>query len=465
MQRVTIPLLGAALFAVAFLVAEPMRKEIVEGLSSHGLPDWGGYLVLRTGLLIGVVACIFAGVPNKAPYGGRNPVPESNPIGDPLLTLRFYACLLVLLGHGLAITFAPSNMPQRMLDGSPFWLLMASPWAGVWLFFVLSGYLIGKGFYSRRYTMSREGLRTFYWNRYWRIAPVYFVAVLIVGALLGPTLFREENWFQIIGQLVFWQQSQTPGTVIGALWSVQTEVGFYLLSPLLFMVLSAIIRGRVSPLLLLVAVLSAGIYYRWAVLNGAGDSQWIGKVLVPVVGNLDLFVGGMLLNWIVPMVLPTLRKLPTLALGLLLMGVSYFLYALLFTHASFGPAQSEYWFLAIYIGPTLTAVLTLATIACFEVWNATKASAGVVGRTLVRYTQLAGLMTYSIYVWHEPIFLAQMANLPFIVGGRDSIVQMCVALVLTALIAAISYYLVERRFERFRAKVKTPHFVTPGALG
>lgn len=464
MPRISLSLFGSALCAVGFLIAEPMRGEIVQALPAYDIHGWGGYLFIRMALLASFVVLLFGGLPRTSPAEAVR-VPTSNPVGDPLLTLRFYACLLVLLGHGLAITFAPTDMPQRMIDGSTFWLLMASPWAGVWLFFVLSGYLIGKGFYSRRYAMSREGLRTFYWNRYWRIAPVYLVAVLIVGSLLAPTLFSEANWFQIIGQVVFWQQSETPGTVIGALWSVQTEVGFYLLSPLLFMALTAIIGRNVSPFLLLAVVLSAGLYYRWAVLTGAGGAHWIGKVLVPVIGNLDLFVGGMLLNWILPIIIPALRKLPSLAFGFCLMGASYFGYTLLFTHASFGPAQADYWFVAIYLGPTLTAVLTLATIACFEVWNDTKQSAGVISATIIRQTQIAGLMTYSIYVWHEPIFVAQMVNLPDAVSGWDSIVQMLVALILTGAISAGSYYLVERRFERFRLKTKSPELLAPGALG
>ena len=461
-SQVSIILAGAVAFC--FLILEPLRAEILVTLRGVGVPEWFGYLIIRTGLQCGFVVLLVTGLRGRdtAPMIS---VPQSNPEGDPLLTLRFFACLLVLLGHGLAITFVPTDMAQRLQDGSPFWLLMGSPWFGVWVFFSLSGYLIGKGFYSGRYAMDRGGLKGFYWNRFWRIAPVYVVALLIVSALIRPTLFRTENFVHIAGQLVFWQQNDTPGTVISALWSVQTEVGFYLLSPLLFMGITHLVRRGARPTVLLAIALFMGVLYRWMLMSGTGNAFWVSKVYVTVLGNLDVFVAGMLMNWLLPQIRKALGGIPTLFMGLFLIGASYLIYVLLFTRSSYGSEMEQVWLGVVYAGPTITALLTIVTIACLEAWNSSKAVAGPIAGSLVRWTQLAGLMTYSIYVWHESIFIAQMANLPLVVSEWDSVGRMLVAVALTTAIAGASYFLVERRFERFRLQTKSPFLPTPGALG
>ncbi|OIN00901.1 hypothetical protein A9236_06835 [Polynucleobacter sp. QLW-P1DATA-2] len=65
--------------------------------------------------------------------------------GDPLLFLRALFCLLVLLQHGFGITFQAESLGQHLFS-EWVWLLLPSAWMGVWGFFVLSGYLMGKSF-------------------------------------------------------------------------------------------------------------------------------------------------------------------------------------------------------------------------------------------------------------------------------------------------------------------------------
>ena len=169
---------------------------------------------------------------------------------------------MVLLGHGSMISFLPSDIAARISSGSKFWLLAPSPWAGVWVFFVLSGYLMGKGFFSGRYPFSRDGLLTFYRNRLLRILPLYWFAVLAISLLMKPEIFAPKNIWMLAAILLFDYSGAFAINPIGALWSVSTEVQFYILVPFLFVLYASLIerRGtslRFPPWLGVVALLAA----------------------------------------------------------------------------------------------------------------------------------------------------------------------------------------------------------------
>ena len=61
---------------------------------------------------------------------------------DPLMGLRALACLIVLVGHYFLVVLPFADGSTSLATRSIF---RAPPWAGVWIFFTLSGYLRGKG--------------------------------------------------------------------------------------------------------------------------------------------------------------------------------------------------------------------------------------------------------------------------------------------------------------------------------
>jgi peptidoglycan/LPS O-acetylase OafA/YrhL len=74
---------------------------------------------------------------------------------DPLLVLRGLACLMVTIIH--------CNPPRNSilfhgLDLS--WLCFSNGLVAVWIFFCLSGYLMGKAFYTGRYRLTRQGAQS-----------------------------------------------------------------------------------------------------------------------------------------------------------------------------------------------------------------------------------------------------------------------------------------------------------------
>lgn len=138
---------------------------------------------------------------------------------------------------------------------------------GVDLFFLISGFLIGKILIDSRGTPNY--FRRFYVRRIFRIFPLYFSVVfgaILLAWLLNPSYLRSapfyltftQNWIfdpdRPLANLLDESYQQIPG--LGPLWSLAVEEQFYLLMPCLI----AFVSQRWLPLLL-TAVAMAGCYF------------------------------------------------------------------------------------------------------------------------------------------------------------------------------------------------------------
>jgi peptidoglycan/LPS O-acetylase OafA/YrhL len=127
---------------------------------------------------------------------------------------------------------------------------------GVDLFFVLSGFLIGGLLIDARGSYSYY--RTFYFRRFFRIIPIYYLWICLYIALVstvGPAIqshsfsgkvlprgFEVYAHFLFIQNLVpfnWYAQSGLWGSWFGHLWSLAVEEQFYLLAPLMIAWLSS----------------------------------------------------------------------------------------------------------------------------------------------------------------------------------------------------------------------------------
>ena len=105
---------------------------------------------------------------------------------------------------------------------------------GVTLFFVLSGFLL-----SRPYFLTRElgrdwpSTRHFYWKRALRILPIYWVVVVV--ALLFDPANDDATWQVWLSQLTLTQiyRHGLLASSLTQMWSLCSEVAFYLLLPVL----------------------------------------------------------------------------------------------------------------------------------------------------------------------------------------------------------------------------------------
>ncbi len=160
------------------------------------------------------------------------PAPDRNPSLD---GVRGVAILLVLWFHA----HYPAPIPTRF--DTLVYASSAYGWAGVDLFFVLSGFLI-----TRILIASCESPRyysAFYARRVLRIFPLYYAALLL-WHVLGPIVahrtaaeiaqyHREEPW--LWAYLANVRQALNPGaTALDTthFWSLSVEEQFYLVWPL-----------------------------------------------------------------------------------------------------------------------------------------------------------------------------------------------------------------------------------------
>ncbi len=143
----------------------------------------------------------------------------------PALTgVRAMAAYLVFLHH-----FTPS--PETigpMLRG-----MLSEAHIGVTMFFVLSGFLITYR-YDGKLALTGHDLKRYFWNRFARIYPLYFV-------LLVPTLILlpERRFGRWVVELTLFKGffDEYRFTGIMQAWSLTVEECFYASAPLLLLAL------------------------------------------------------------------------------------------------------------------------------------------------------------------------------------------------------------------------------------
>lgn len=130
---------------------------------------------------------------------------------------------------------------------------------GVEGFFVLSGFLITMLLLREQQEHGWVSLKAFYTRRFFRIIPVYFFTLLLYGVILwamhDPIKIAQYK-ASLPWLLTFMEEfhSAAAGNVVGHAWSLSVEEKFYLLWPLLVLLLIPF-RGRKLMWLAAIAVL------------------------------------------------------------------------------------------------------------------------------------------------------------------------------------------------------------------
>ncbi len=398
------------------------------------------YLIIRFILLIFfIISIAFISWPKCETYQ----IEKFNREYDPLLILRSIACFMVLIGHGLMINFATPNLPSLITNNSFIGLLTASPWGGVWIFFTLSGYLMGKAFFLGRYELNKIGILNFYRNRLLRILPIYFVAVLIVCIFNYSKIFYGSDFVSLVRVISVDDDGLLPISPIGSLWSISTEMQFYLMAPIMFWLINTILRKRTILLSIGFFIVLLGALYHIFTIEIFGWEFWPYKVYKTFIGNFDLFAIGFFANIFVIKHIKNSNKFGQL--------FGYTLLLALYLICSWVSSQGmvlylEFWkkFLLQYM-PTLVSLLTASIIFIFEI---TPASSKSYLSNFGKRLEIFGLLTYAIYIWHEPVFNALSkvtANNYRIVDSVQNLLVACIPLLL---ISFIMWKFIEVPFEK-----------------
>jgi peptidoglycan/LPS O-acetylase OafA/YrhL len=149
--------------------------------------------------------------------------------------MRGFAVVLVFLFHGVGGTMQPLYEPHRYIWSGLAALILkiTEPLSGgVEIFFVLSGYLITRSL-LKSINLDGATIRSFYLRRRARIAPLYWLVLLILLLCGYPLLFLALSalFLMNFAPLLSINSDWLP------IWSISVEVQFYILWPLLLRLL------------------------------------------------------------------------------------------------------------------------------------------------------------------------------------------------------------------------------------
>ena len=177
---------------------------------------------------------------------------------DALAGVRAIAISLVLFRHGIEAIVAKFDIDET----SALVTFISNGWSGVDLFFVLSGFLIGYHLllkWPENKADFKPFLKSYAKKRSLRILPVYCAGIAL--AILIPDWIYSHPSTDITYDLVvhgLFLQDYHNANFIVSLWSLATEVKFYIIAPFLLL----LIRDKSSRYFLvgLVTVIAVILY-------------------------------------------------------------------------------------------------------------------------------------------------------------------------------------------------------------
>ncbi|MEO8457406.1 MAG: acyltransferase family protein [Chloroflexota bacterium] len=317
---------------------------------------------------------------------------------------------------------------------------------GVEVFFVISGYLITSLLIADRAKHGNVSLLSFWKRRARRLLPAAFMLIIAtlvysvvflpdeVAALRGNALAAfgyVSNWYQIFHSQSYFESLGRP-SLLKHLWSLGVEEQFYLVWPIVFTLVLARLRRRYA-FGLIVAGAMASAALMWYKFDPAGDPSRIyygtdtraSGLLIGAALAFAWQAGGLtakanrFLRW-TPDVCGIVALAALTAIALVIHETDAVLY-----RGGFA------------IVGLATAVLIAAAV---------HPDARILRRVLGQRPLLwLGTRSYSIYLWHWPVFMLTRPGQDIALGAVPAF---ALRLAITFVVAELSYRLVEMPVRR-----------------
>ncbi len=344
--------------------------------------------------------------------------------------IRFVAILLVILYHiykyfishtSIAITAENSNysLLNTFIDNCD---------RGVELFFVLSGFILCLPFAHYYIGNGKKvPLKNYYLRRVTRLEPPYFIAltgIFLLQVISHTRPFSEmwPGWLASMGYshlLVF----HSLPTVTIVTWSLEIEIQFYLLAPLLFRILS--FSKRTRRLSLTVAIIGIVLLQNFFPLP-----------LISLCDYLQFFLIGILLAdlYVTDDFAPLFRK-----------NLMVFINVLSFLVLIYLPIKGDTANFYTLLWARLCFPFTI-----FVFYYAIFKNGLLIKAFSYKFIPVIGGMCYSIYLLHYTIIgvVGRITNSVHLTTGYlpNLLLQIILLAIPITIISAVFYYFVERPF-------------------
>jgi len=305
---------------------------------------------------------------------------------------------------------------------------------GVDIFFVISGYLITSIILKELVTTDTFSFKYFYERRIRRILPALLFVMLVSlpfawmyllpssfidfsKSILSSLGFSSNFYFHYSGQ----QYGALGGLFMPFLhtWSLSVEEQFYILFPIVLLITFKYFRKYLIHILILGFVLSLGLA-DWGSRNHPSASFYFlhTRMWELIVGSIlayfEISNGHRSKNKILNSILP--------GIGLFLIILTIIFFKLHFRHPS------------LYSLPAIVGT-------CLIIWFSNKDEI----ITKILSTKLfvgIGLISYSLYLWHYPIFAFAKVNDIL----QETIISKILLILIAFFLSVLSYYYIERPF-------------------
>ncbi|WP_332876364.1 acyltransferase family protein [Massilia sp. S19_KUP03_FR1] len=355
-------------------------------------------------------------------------------------TLRALAVTLVVLHHyTLFVT----------RDAHTFGWVGQMGWAGVDLFFALSGHLIGRQIFAAMADPRGLSLGRFYARRLLRTLPNFYVVVALYFLLPG---FRGEAPLPDLWRLLTFTLNfrLPPGTAFSHAWSLCIEEQFYMVLPavaLLAAWLCPMLRGTLRLAWVALALLvMGGMLWRaqlWQDVvdaNPYGENHYFKFIYYATLCRADELLAGVALALVRqyhPRTWAWLTRQGNLSalLGLAVLGLASWL----FLDDRYGRAPTVFGYPLLALGFSLLILAALSE------------------KSLLRAVRIPGaasiaLWSYAIYLLHRQVCVLGAGVLKQYGYAPDSVIAVGVLLLASVLTGAVLFYAVETPFMRLRER-------------
>ncbi len=319
--------------------------------------------------------------------------------------------------------------------------MFARGFAGVDLFFVLSGFLITTLLVREKQTHGKISLRNFWARRFLRLMPAYYLLLFgMLGAFLvfkpgDPDTARLVDGFPVYA-LYLSNWFHPDANNLGITWSLATEEQFYLVWPM--------VEAFFAPFL------AAGFWVAALIINqlinfGVLD-QPINAVFGPGAAEIEILQATFTPILLGVGLAHVLHRRKSFELAVKIAGFRYapFVFAAVLLALANIPASDISGALRLSLHLAMTAWIASIVLA---------PQSRLTGMLTWRPVAFVGAVSYGMYLYH--MWCIHIIRVVLDKAGLPHLwIEFLLALVLTAIVSRASFYLYEKRFLDWRKRFR-----------